>query len=526
MLIIIILLTIIIIGYSIWVIYNQYQQRTVRDTQNWQYQNEILKHDLSRQTEQLRLQESTIIELNQKLNHTYSELQVATNQYNQLTGENKRIPLLEQALNHAETLNQQLQTSLHDVQIQLATAQQTLAFWQSESEKWANLEQHSQNLNKQLVESRIKNEELQTKLNQTQQYHDEKIDLLIHAREILNQQFQQIANTILEEKSQKFQEQNQHNLQQLLSPLHERIHQFSQLIQGTYEKDVRERATLETELKRLQNLNNQLHHDAKALTDALIGTHNKNQGNWGEMILEKILESSGLQKDREYYVQVASTRTDESGVIKRFQPDVVINLPENRQIIIDAKVSLTAYVRYTQADNQETQKLALTEHIHSIRQHIKTLAEKDYSRLNNINSLDFVLMFVPIEPAYLLALQHDYKIFDECFAQRIILAGPSTLLATLKTISYSWRSEQQNQNALDIAREGGLLLDKFSGFVTTLESVGKSIGQANSYYQTAMNQLSTGKGNLITRAQKLQKLGVKSTKMLPENYLNNYQESD
>lgn len=285
-------------------------------------------------------------------------------------------------------------------------------------------------------------------------------------------------------------------------------------MQTTYEKEAKERLTLENELKRLQSLNSQLHTDAKALTQALTGTQNKSQGNWGEMILETVLENSGLAKGREYIVQAGGTRTEEDGSTRRLQPDVLINLPDHKQIIIDSKVSLTAYVRYTQSQNSSEAERELAAHVASIRAHIKGLSLKQYSDIEGINTLDFVFMFIPVEPAYLLALQHDHQLFQECFDKRIMLVGPSTLLATLRTVANIWRNEQQNQNALAIAEEGGRLYDKFVGFVTTLEGVGKNIEQAQNGYQAAYKQLYDGRGNLVTRAEKLRKLGVKATKQI------------
>ena len=303
-------------------------------------------------------------------------------------------------------------------------------------------------------------------------------------------------------------------MQQLLNPLGERLQGFSELVRETYDKETRERLTLENELKRLQSLNSQLHLDAKALTEALNGSRSKTQGNWGEMILESILAHSGLTEGREYTLQAAGTRREEDGSLRRLQPDVLIHLPERKQIIIDAKVSLTAYVRHTQADTPEEAQRHLAAHVASIRAHLRGLAAKNYHDIEGINSLDFVFMFIPVEPAYLAALQHDDTLWQECFDKRIMLAGPGTLLAMLRTVANLWRNEQQNQNALIIAEEGGRLYDKFVGFVQTLESVGKNIEQAQMQYQAAYKQLTEGRGNLIGRAEKLRRLGVKAGKRL------------
>ncbi|WP_416191841.1 DNA recombination protein RmuC [Neisseria sp. CCUG12390] len=383
---------------------------------------------------------------------------------------------------------------------------------------YLDLQQTAQNLH-------IRNERLHTQIEQERRAADEKLSLLAEARQSLGDQFHNLANQILEEKSRRFAEQNREHLGQLLNPLNERLHGFGELVQNTYEKEARERLTLENELKRLQSLNVQLHQDAKALTDALTGTQNKTQGNWGEMVLESILEHSGLQKGREYTVQAASVRREEDGGTRRLQPDVLINLPDGKQIVIDSKVSLTAYTRYVQAQNPDEAARELAAHTASIRNHVKTLSRKDYADLEGVNTLDFVFMFVPVEPAYLLALQHDGNLFQECFDKRIMLAGPSTLLATLRTVANIWRNEQQNQNALAIAEEGGRLYDKFVGFVATLDSVGKNLEQAQNQFQTAYKQLTEGRGNLVSRAEKLRLLGVKAGKQLDKRLAENAQDN-
>lgn len=425
--------------------------------------------------------------------------------------ENKQIVILK---GNIDKLEQQLIDSnnlIQDMSGRFAAAQQELSNWQLQDEE------HRQNL-KELNLMRVENSRLNTQLKLEREAFEEKLALLNEARNSLSNQFKSLANDILEEKSKRFSEQNQASLSQLLNPLHERMQGFSQLVQHTYEKEAKERTTLENELKHLQQLNAQLHCDAKALTDALAGTQNKNQGNWGEMILEKVLENSGLQKGREYVLQASNTIIDEFGRQRRLQPDVLVNLPENKQIVIDAKTSLTAYVRYTQATDAASAEKALAAHIQSVRHHIKELSSKCYDEIDGLNTLDFVFMFIPVEPAYLLALQQDNQLFDDCFQKRIMLVGPSTLLATLRTIAHIWRSEQQNQNALTIAKEGGKLYDKFVGFVNTLEGVGKNLDQAQGQFQKAMGQLVNGRGNLVNRAQKLRQLGIQSSKNLPEYY--------
>ena len=421
--------------------------------------------------------------------------------------------------------HQELQVDSQNLHSQIATAREQINNFHTREQERHQLLLDYKQLQQDLTDTQIRHQHLHTQVEQERQSHQEKIELLNEARQGLSDQFKNLANTIFEEKSKKFTEHNALSINQLLNPLNERMTQFSHLVQTTYEKEAKERLTLENELKRLQSLNNQLHTDAKALTDALIGTRNKSQGNWGEMILEKVLENSGLTKGREYIVQAAGIQTTEDGSTRRLQPDVLVNLPDNKQIIIDAKMSLTAYVRYTQAQTPEDAERELSAHTSSVRQHIKSLSDKQYSDIEGLITLDFVFMFIPVEPAYLLALQQDNNLFQECFDRRIMLVGPSTLLATLRTVAHLWRNEQQNQNALQIADEGGKLYDKFVGFVTTLESVGKNIEQAQTKYTTAFKQLSEGRGNLVNRAEKLRNLGIKTSKQLNRNLAENAEDN-
>ncbi|EMS4179232.1 DNA recombination protein RmuC [Neisseria gonorrhoeae] len=407
-----------------------------------------------------------------------------------------------------------VQNDLSDVGNRFSAAEKQIAYLQEKEAEAERLRQSHTELQEKAQGLAVENERLATQIEQERLASEEKLSLLGEARKSLSDQFQNLANTILEEKSRRFTEQNREQLHQVLNPLNERIHGFGELVRQTYDKESRERLTLENELKRLQGLNAQLHSEAKALTNALTGTQNKVQGNWGEMILETVLENSGLQKGREYVVQAASVRKEEDGGTRRLQPDVLVNLPDNKQIVIDSKVSLTAYVRYTQAADADEAARELAAYIASIRAHMKGLSLKDYTDLEGVNTLDFVFMFIPVEPAYLLALQNDAGLFQECFDKRIMLVGPSTLLATLRTVANIWRNEQQNQNALAIADEGGKLYDKFVGFVQTLESVGKGIDQAQNSFQTAFKQLAEGRGNLVGRAEKLRLLGVKAGKQL------------
>jgi DNA recombination protein RmuC len=334
-------------------------------------------------------------------------------------------------------------------------------------------------------------------------------------------EFKNLANEILEDKSKRFTEQNKVNLNEILNPLNEKIKNFEKKVEDVYLNDTKERAGLSEQIKMLHELNQQMSKDANNLTKALKG-ETKTQGNWGEFILERVLEKSGLVKGQEYAVQ--ESITDEEG--KRLQPDVVIYLPENKCIIIDSKVSLVGYERYCSADDDTIKISALKEHISSIKKHITNLSAKNYQNLYGIKSLDFVLLFMPIEPAFSLAVQNDMGLFNDAFERNIVIVSPSTLLATLRTIASIWRQENQNRNALEIARQSGALYDKFQSMVADLLEVGKKLHSVQDNYDDVMKKLSTGKGNLITSVEKIKKLGAKTTKSLPQGMIEREDEAE
>ena len=323
----------------------------------------------------------------------------------------------------------------------------------------------------------------------------------------LHEQFENLANRILDDKSKKFTDQNRTQIGELLNPLKERILTFEKKVEESSQNSLRWNATLKQQIEGLADLNKKINQEAENLTRALKG-ESKTQGNWGEFILESILEKSGLVKDREYFVQ--SSMTTEDG--KRYQPDVIVKLPDDKQIIIDAKVSLVAYERYVSEENQDNIDAALKLHIQSIRRHIKQLGEKDYQKLKQVEGLDFVLLFIPIEPAFSLAVQNDQELFNDAYSKNIVVVSPTTLIATLRTIANIWKNEHQNQNALEIARQSGNLYDKFVGFSNDLVKVGKAMDSAKGSYQDAMNKLTSGTGNLVKRVEDIKKLGAKTSK--------------
>lgn len=334
-----------------------------------------------------------------------------------------------------------------------------------------------------------------------------RIESLNEAKEALTSQFKNLANEILEDKSKRFTEQNVATLDALLKPLQTKLTEFKEQVNVSYGNEARERFALKGEIERLANLNLRMSDETRSLTQALKGD-SKVQGNWGELVLESILESSGLRKGEEYLVQDSHTQTDGS----RLQPDVVVKLPEGRSLVVDSKVSITAYSRHAEATDPTVSEQELAAHIQSLRQHIQGLSSKNYSSLYGIGSVDFVLMFVPIEPAFLLALKTAPNLYQEALAKNIVLVCPSTLMATLRTVAHLWRQDSQNRNALEIAKQCGTLYDKFVGFVEDLEKLGQRLDQAQTSYHDAFNKLKTGKGNLIRTAEKVRELGVKPSK--------------
>ena len=330
------------------------------------------------------------------------------------------------------------------------------------------------------------------------------------AKTVLSDQFKNLANEILEEKSKRFAEQNQQNLDILLKPLQEKLTDFRKQVDETYQSEARERFALKQEVEKLAGLNLRMTDETRALTNALKG-ESKTQGDWGELVLETILENSGLRKGEEYLVQDTQTISDGS----RLQPDVVIRLPESKHLVIDSKVSITAYTRYIQADDEAIKTAELNSHVLSMKQHIQGLSAKNYQDLYGVGSIDFVLMFIPIEPAFLAAMRHAPDIYQEALKKNIVIVCPSTLLATVRTVAHLWRQEHQNRNAQEIARQCASLYDKFVGFVEDLDKVGQRLEQAQISYTDAVGKLKTGRGNLIRTAENVKKLGVKPNKSLP-----------
>lgn len=333
-------------------------------------------------------------------------------------------------------------------------------------------------------------------------------------QEKFTKEFENLANKILEEKTVKFTEQNKENLKNILSPLQDKIQLFEKKVEDTHKESIDYHAALRQQILGLREMNEQMSKETLNLTKALKGD-SKMQGNWGELVLERVLEKSGLEKGREYEVQ-QSFVTEEGN---RLFPDVVINLPDGKKMIVDSKVTLTAYERYINAEDETEKAQFLKEHLIAIKRHVDQLSEKNYHDLYQMESPDFVLLFIPIESAFALALNEDTSLYNKAFEKNIVIVTPSTLLATLRTIDSMWTNQKQQENAVEIARQAGALYDKFEGFVSDLVKIGKKMDEAKVEYGNAMNKLFEGKGNLINSVEKLKKMGAKAKKALPDNIL-------
>lgn len=506
----------------------------------------VLEADLAQAKAQLQEAQARILQVSTKEAEQARELQVQGKRNSELVGEldsaatrvkeltqslagalakcaglqadNERIaPLLEQAA-RLEQENGRLQSTVAALREDLGRIQAEL---QAEKEAHALVRSQAAQTQEQLERAQlevsshqVQLSELTTRLESERTQSEEKLALLLEAKDALSNQFKSLASDILEEKSKRFTEQNQNNLGQLLDPLKTRLQEFQGKIELFYDTEGKQRSALAQQVSQLMELNKTLSDDAKNLTLALKGS-SKSQGNWGELILERVLEASGLRKGEEYDVQESHTRDDGS----RAQPDVVIHLPENRHLVVDAKVSLTAYEEYASAETESERQASVRRHLDSIRSHIKGLSERNYQALYGLQSLDFVLMFVPIEPAFMLGVTQDNKLFMDAWSKNVLLVSPSTLLFVVRTVAHLWRQEAQNRNAQEIARRGGELYDRFVAFVADLEKIGDRLRQAKESYDEAFAKLSTNKGNVIRQAEMLKELGVKPNKALPRPLL-------
>lgn len=492
-----------------------------------------IKHEslveLTRKDEQLTTLQNQNEQLQRSFEVSGHELATAKNSINELQQKNAkleertiRIPELQQQL---QQISHEAQTKTHQQEVSLGNLREKLGATESGlnsqtvvieklEQKIADLTDMNLQYNLIQQKSAAMIAQLETQLKAERGQFDEKLNLLQQAEDQLSNRFKTLAHEILDDKSKKFTEQNKLNLDQLLEPLKVKITEFQGRINEVYFQETKERSSLAEQVKQLMLLNQQLSNDAHNLTSALKG-QSKVQGNWGELILERVLEASGLRKGQEYHIQMSHLREDGS----RGQPDVVIQLPEERNLVIDAKVSLTAYEAHANCQSDTERSNNLKRHLESINGHIKGLSAKNYQQLYQVKSLDFVLMFIPVEPAFMLAISEDSDLWLNAWKKNVLLVSPSTLLFVVRTVAHLWRQEQQSQNAQHIASRGAELYDKLFGFVTDLEKLGTHLDQAARSYDNAHKKLTSGKGNLLRQAEMLKDLGVKPTKQLPAHLI-------
>ncbi|MBR9729230.1 DNA recombination protein RmuC [Shewanella intestini] len=426
---------------------------------------------------------------------------------------------LTQALAQVDLLQHQLddkQDNIHHLQQKVEQLVADVARATADAQRLNKTEEHLAQTQHKLMEAQLnlsKSNAMQLSIKaqaetQQQALHD-KVALLESAEQRLKEQFENLANRIFEERTENFKKQNVDQMDGVLGPLKQQLDGFRQQILTSYNHEQSERSALKHQLDHLRDLNLKMSQDAINLTNALKGD-NKQQGNWGEVILERVLQESGLREGHEYATQ--QQLKDDAG--KRFKPDIIVHLPQHKDVVIDAKISLIAYERYFNSDDDLVSQQALKEHAISIRQHIKGLSQKDYQQLHGVKSLDYVLMFIPIEPAFLLAIEHDPSLVNFALEHNIMLVSPTNLLVALRTINNIWRYEYQNQNAQAIAKQAGRIYDKLCGYLDDMEKLGRALETADKTYQTAMGKLSTGKGNVIRQAHVMQQLGVETSKQL------------
>lgn len=361
---------------------------------------------------------------------------------------------------------------------------------------------------------------LKERLDNLNRSHQEKLELLEQNKEQMKLEFKELAGKILESNSEKFSTQNQDNINKMLAPMKEQFNNFKKQVDDVYVKEAKDRSALAQEIKSIKEINLQMSKDAKNLTSALKG-ESKTQGVWGEMILESVLENSGLKLGEQYEREVNLEHESDGS---RYRPDVVVHLPNTRDIVIDAKNSLTAYEQYTSASDDEEKEKYASLHVASMKKHIKELSEKDYTNLKGVETLDFIFMFVPVESALLMALEYDSTLFDHAFKKNVILVGPTTLMVSLRAVENSWKYEDQKKNAQEIAKRAGLLYDKFVGFVESVDKLGKQITTVQGTYDDMYSKMSTGRGSITSQFDKLEKLGASASKKLSEQHQKNIED--
>jgi len=422
---------------------------------------------------------------------------------------------------------ERLKSERDQLKISLAIAEQKASSLVSEKENITQLLKDEKNLvTEELIAVRANLDQANQSLESARAYYKSQQEKIAEQKAEVEQiraqfqkEFENVAEKLLKEKSKEFIDVNRSNLDVILNPLKENLKAFEEKVDKVYNMEAAERNTMKGVITQLMELNKQISDEAQNLTKALKGD-NKKQGNWGEVILERVLERSGLTKDQEYRLQ--ASLTSENG--SRLQPDAIIYLPDEKHLIIDSKVSLIAYERLVNCDSEDDRKLFSKAHVESIRGHVQGLSSKNYHDLYQINSPDFVLLFIPIESSFSIAVQIDSELFSDAWDKRVVIVSPSTLLATLRTIASIWKQERQNRNVLEIARLSGAMYDKFVGFVGDMENIGKNIKQSQNAYDSAVNKLSDGTGNLTKTAEKIKNLGAKANKQLDQKYLDSSDE--
>ena len=458
-----------------------------------------LREELDTRDRQLRDSEQVQALHEQEVEH----LQTALEEQKARSGQ------LEQSIEHWRQQSANLENRLAALDSELAAKQDRVAQLVNENGQY---QQRAETLSEQLGQLKVELREQQVTLDKERRNASEKLELLEKNRDALKQEFENLANRIFDQKSERFSQQSKTSLDSLLNPFRDQLQDFRKRVEDVYTTETRDRQALRSEIKSLQELNRQITEEAANLTRALKGDK-KIQGNWGELILERVLERSGLRKGVEYETQ-GSYRDEDNQLLR---PDVIVHLPDQRNLVIDSKVSLVAYQQWVTADQEEERAAALKQHVEAVRNHIRTLSEKDYSQLNGLHSPDFVLLFMPIEPAFVAAFQQDENLFAEAFERKIIVVTPTTLLATLRTIENIWRYERQSQNARRIADRAGAVYDKLRVFVEAMEKLGSQLHTAQGTYDNAMNTLTRGRGNLISQANRFVELGVRVKKELPKS---------
>ena len=417
-------------------------------------------------------------------------------------------------LNTGEEKLESARNELAAIQGQLKHTQATLTERELDAKKLIEKESTIEQLNLQISDLKTRLNQEQVERQKDQENLEEKLQLLQTNKAQLSQEFENLSNKIFEEKNKQFKQSSQEGLNSLLNPFKDQLEGLRKKVDDVYVAETKDRIALKEQITSLHDLNKQITEEAASLARALRG-EKKTQGNWGELVLETVLEKSGLRQGEEYVRE--KSITDEDG--ERYRPDVIINLPEEKHIVVDAKVSLNAYNDYVNAESEADRISFLKQHIDAVRMHIKTLADKAYAKLPGVNSPDFVFLFMPIEPAFMVAFEHDDKLFNDAFEQRIVVVTPTTLLASLRTVSSLWSIERQNKNAKQLAEQAGRVHDKLVGFVEDMEKVGKQLGTVQGTYDNAWSKLKEGRGNLISQAHKFKDLGVRVKKEIPQQVL-------